>query len=139
MEKKFKSKVGWWYYLALLFSATATIFTFIRPNNFVKAIPLLLLTLLLMYIWLFTNYRITNNGWLIVQSGIFYKKKVAITDITAITSAFNPLSSPALSLDRLEIRTGKKIWNIISPQSKEEFVKLLKKINPQIEVKGMNL
>lgn len=139
MEKKFKSKVGWWYYLALLFSATATIFTFIRPNNFVKAIPLLLLTLLLMYIWLFTNYRITDNGWLIVQSGIFYKKKVAITDITAITSAFNPLSSPALSLDRLEIRTGKKIWNIISPQSKEEFVKLLKKINPQIEVKGMNL
>jgi len=46
-----------------------------------------------------------------------------------------PLSSYALSLDRLIIYKGDTQWLLISPVNKQDFVKLLKKHNPDIRIK----
>lgn len=43
------------------------------------------------------------------------------------------LSSPALSLDRLEVFYNKFDSVIISPQNKEDFIVALQNINPAIE------
>jgi hypothetical protein len=64
---------------------------------------------------------------LIVQSGPF-KWKVPVAEITGITPTRNPLSSPALSLDRLRINYGDGNSLMVSPEDKEKFIADLDKL-----------
>ena len=60
--------------------------------------------------------------------------KVEIKSIKRIYKTRNPLSSPALSLDRIAIVYNKYDEVLISPKNKKEFVEELLKINPDIVV-----
>ena len=60
--------------------------------------------------------------------------KVEIKSIKRIYKTRNPLSSPALSLDRIAIVYNKYDEVLISPKNKQEFVEELLKINPDILV-----
>jgi membrane protein YdbS with pleckstrin-like domain len=73
-------------------------------------------------LWLLSSTRYAlEPGQLRVQSGPF-KWRIPIADITAITPTSNPLSSPALSLDRLRIDYGKGRSVMISPRDKQGFL-----------------
>ncbi len=48
--------------------------------------------------------------------------KVPLDSITAVTETRNPLSSPALSLDRLKIRYGTDKFVMVSPADKHGFL-----------------
>ncbi|MDO9478112.1 MAG: PH domain-containing protein [Pseudohongiella sp.] len=56
-----------------------------------------------------------------MKSGPF-KWRVPIKQITSITPTSSPLSSPALSLDRLRIDYGRGESIMISPKNKEQFI-----------------
>ncbi|RKD24350.1 hypothetical protein BEP19_08115 [Ammoniphilus oxalaticus] len=85
------------------------------------------------WIWFSTGYTIDGDQ-LIVQSGPI-KKSVDIKSIRKIRETKNPLSAPALSLDRLEIIYGRfGDLALVSPQDKQRFIELLQNIQPQIEV-----
>jgi len=74
-------------------------------------------------LWLLLSTRYTlGYGQLVVLSGPF-KWRIPVADITSITPTSNPLSSPALSLDRLRIDYGKGKSLMISPRDKEQFVR----------------
>lgn len=81
------------------------------------------------WIWFGTFYRI-EDGFLFVRCGPF-KSEVEIARISKIKDTHNPLSSPALSLDRIEIR-GQGVYLIISPKQKMELINHLKEINNDI-------
>ena len=73
-------------------------------------------------IWLLSSTRYTlEPDRLIVQSGPF-KWRVPVADITGVTPTGNPLSSPALSLDRLRIDYGRGVSLMISPRDKDKFL-----------------
>lgn len=73
-------------------------------------------------LWLLVATRYTVNfTLLLVQSGPF-KWRVPIAEITSITPTRNPLSSPALSLDRLRIAYGRNNVLMISPRDKAQFL-----------------
>ncbi len=62
---------------------------------------------------------------------------IDITKITAIKRSYNPLSSPAASLKRLEIKfhhKGLPMTALISPVRESEFIENLKEINPNIKI-----
>jgi PH (Pleckstrin Homology) domain-containing protein len=87
--------------------------------------------------WIFraTDYRI-DGATLVIRSA-FLRWKIPIADIRTITPTHNPLSSPALSLDRLEIRhDGGDI--LVSPADKQGFIDSLRKVNPAIRVSFAN-
>ena len=63
------------------------------------------------------------------------EKKIAIADIEALESTVMPVSSYALSLDRLIIWSNGKPWMLISPTNRADFIKQLRKINPNIQLK----
>ena len=65
----------------------------------------------------------------------FFLKEIAIADIEALQPSILPVFSYSLSLDRIVIWKEGKMWMLISPQNEKEFVKLLKKFNPDIEIK----
>jgi hypothetical protein len=46
----------------------------------------------------------------------------------------NPISSPALSLNRLAIYKGNSLLIIISPQNREAFIEEMKKFNASLSV-----
>jgi len=74
-------------------------------------------------LWLLLSTRYTlEPRRLVVQSGPF-KWHIAVADITSITPSSNPLSSPALSLDRLRIDYGRSSSLMISPHNKNQFVR----------------
>lgn len=51
-----------------------------------------------------------------------------------LRAAKNPLSAPALSIDRIEILYGKYGIALVSPKNRVQFVKALLAENPGIEV-----
>ena len=57
--------------------------------------------------------------------------KVPLAEVTAVRSTRNPLSSPALSLDRLEITYGRRRI-MISPEDKARFLKELEARCPRL-------
>ncbi|WP_409254050.1 PH domain-containing protein [Bacillus sp. SCS-153A] len=96
-------------------------------------------------VWLIiaTYYEINGKMLKVVAGPIRYT--IEIDRIKSVRPSRNPLSSPALSLDRLEIiyskPTGKVetrfSWKtiLISPKNKQKFIEELLKINPNIDVK----
>ena len=63
------------------------------------------------------------------------EKEVKIEEITAVETTVLPVSSYALSLDRLIIYRNDQQWLLISPTDKKEFLRCLRKYNPDIKVK----
>nr|WP_297783395.1 PH domain-containing protein [uncultured Allomuricauda sp.] len=91
--------------------------------------------LLFVFVALFfsISYEVTDEV-LTVTTFFFIKKSVLIKDITRIVESNNPLSSPAASLDRLEIYYGKYNSTVISPKDKMKFIEHLKRLSPSIQV-----
>lgn len=94
----------------------------------------LLAVVLLFVEWLFrTTYYVIAGDELLIRSGVF-RWRIPIARIESVEPTNNPLSSPALSLDRLDIRYdgGKNI--LVSPEDREGFVGALMAVNPDISV-----
>lgn len=80
-----------------------------------------------------TGYRIDEKT-LIIHNGLL-KKKVSIKDIEKMKRTQNPLTSPALSLDRIEITSHSHNGILlVSPKNKRKFISLLKEANPDIKI-----
>jgi hypothetical protein len=81
-----------------------------------------------------TTYYTISGSTLRIKSGFIINIVVDIGAISKITPTRNMLSSPALSLDRLEIFYNKYDSVLISPDDKIEFAKQLKSINADISI-----
>jgi hypothetical protein len=72
-----------------------------------------------------TRYTV-GDGELRIVSGPF-RWRVALRDIRTVRPTRNPLSSPALSLDRLRIEYGASKWIMVSPRDQDAFVRALRR------------
>jgi len=92
--------------------------------------------IVLLCILFFGTKYVIEADELIVYGGI-YKKRIPIKQIRSLRPSKNPLSAPAMSIDRIEITFDPHIQVIlISPKEKELFVKKLLEINPSITLKS---
>jgi hypothetical protein len=106
----FASKIDGWLLVVLLGSALACLFA--AGSIMLSQMP-----------GPWSSYVLTATT-LDVRSGPF-KWRVAIAEVTDISPTRNPVSSPALSLDRIRIDYGDGRWIIVSPREKERFVREL--------------
>jgi hypothetical protein len=69
-----------------------------------------------------------------VQCGLIGWEYVAfpVDDVQSVRSTHNPLASPALSLDRLNIELGFRGRVLISPKDKAGFLRALGTLDPQL-------
>jgi hypothetical protein len=76
-------------------------------------------------VWLLaaTHYTV-DRGYIRIVSGPF-RWKVPVAEITSVTATRNPLSSPALSLDRICIRYGGRRRIMISPADRAGFLEAI--------------
>jgi purine-cytosine permease-like protein len=129
--KRFKSKVDTWILvlmiIAIVFQIVAVGTAALQAEDPLAATGLILLVIGVsgLLVWLlFSTYYTVERGYLRIASGPF-RWRVALDDITSVTSTRNPLSSPALSLDRIMIRYGKRGRVMVSPADREGFLKAI--------------
>jgi hypothetical protein len=110
---------------------SAMIPAIIKPVK-VGLVIMILIILFIGWVWFGTGYEIADNK-LKVYSGPF-RYTVPLQEIKEIKRTRNPSSSPACSLDRMEIKYGKSKRVMISPADREGFIKMLIEKSPHINL-----
>jgi hypothetical protein len=136
-ELVFASKRDWWIVVLLWASVLVSLVSVVAALRAEGAtreslFPLLLLGFvwgLVMWVLYGTHYTLTAE-LLLIRSGPM-RYKVPLAEIEAVRSTRNPLSSPALSLDRLEITYGRRRI-MISPEDKPRFLTELRARCPRL-------
>jgi hypothetical protein len=129
----YRSKIGWELVIPLAVIFGGETILFIHEG----AWPGLLITLpaLAFITHMFcTTYYTVDGDTLKIRCG-FMKKTVAIKTIRKISDDMNWISSPALSLDRLELFFNTYDSVVVSPKDKKGFVLHLLQVNSAIELK----
>ncbi len=127
MPTVYKSKVDTWLLVLLVVSmvislGASVLVILCAPVVVWWALPINLLLGVGLPLWLLTNTRyILAPNQLTIRSGPF-TWQVPVSDITRMYPTRNPLSSPALSLDRLCLEYGRGKSIMISPANKEQFI-----------------
>ena len=93
----------------------------------------LLLYVSLVYLMVSIKYEINESQLIIHQA--MGKMVIDINTVKSIEPTHTILSAPASSLDRLRISYNKYDDVVISPRRKEEFIRQLHSINPNIVFK----
>ena len=86
------------------------------------------------HVFLYTHYTITKHGMLEIRSGLYQFKPIDIQSIKFISPTRSLISSPASSLDRLEIKYAKFSSVLVSPKDKSAFIDSLLHVNKNIKV-----
>ncbi len=142
-SRPYPSKRDWWIVLIVWGTIAATIFAAVQAAQsafasmaglafvlFCAAVVLGLLTIL------YATYYIIIGDRLIAHCGPF-KQSVLLQDIEEVVPSHNPLSSPALSLDRLHVRCRGSVFGLlISPRDKQGFLTELVARAPQLRIDG---
>ena len=130
MKKVYPSKIGVWLVLILI-TATVPVFYAAFSKQEYGGLPVLIIvTIFVIHLIATTRYTIDGTT-LRVQSGFIVNKKISITTISKVGETYNPISSPAASLDRLQIYYSDGTV-IISPKDKAGFISHLHAVNPDI-------
>jgi PH (Pleckstrin Homology) domain-containing protein len=94
---------------------------------------ILLVAELFLFEWILrSTYYVIEGDTLVIRSG-FIGWRVPIREISSVTRTRSPISSPALSLDRLRVAYGAKRI-LISPEERDRFLAMLRSVNPAITV-----
>lgn len=128
MNRVYRSKVDTWLGIVLggvplasLYAARQLVHAPV-PGRWLLAVPILLLGVCLpLSILFFTTYRIKGD-LLMIRSGIF-TWNIPIRAISKVEATRDPLSSPALSFDRIRIEYGPAKSVAVSPFRKDDFLR----------------
>ena len=138
--KTYKSKFGFeiMIFLTLLFGGIILFMTYQKESfKVILSVGIIFIVVygLFLYLNFSTEYTITETGILKVKCGFLYNKDFDINKIKSVANTGNMMSSPAPSLDRIELTYGKFDIIVISPKDKFGFARELTKVNPKIENK----
>ena len=127
MATFYRSKIDWWLLAVLLVAIGLSLWSAIETLSrgtvtawIYAAVIAMVGAVLPLWLVLSTHYTL-GDGELLVRSGPL-KWRIRVADITSVTETSNPLSSPALSLDRLCIQYGHYETLMISPRDKPKFI-----------------
>lgn len=126
--KTFRSKIDWWLILIIVGIFSYPIVEGISTKQY--GLSITMISILMIMFWMFSKIKYVIEGTMLKVWWI----KIDIHSIKRIFKTNNPLSSPALSLDRIAIVYNKYDEVLISPKFKKEFVDELLKIKPSIIV-----
>lgn len=100
----------------------------IIENDYLIVIVFAVISIAVFFLFRAIKYKIDNTNLIIGSS------KIDINSIRKIYKTKNPLSSPALSIDRIAIVYNKYDEVLISPKDKKGFVDAILQINSNIIV-----
>ncbi|MEX0315286.1 MAG: PH domain-containing protein [Allomuricauda sp.] len=132
--KRYPSKISYGLLLFVLISLVAGTVPLVSSGNWIGISINLAVLAFALYVF-FSIYYIIEVNSLIIRVGVLFNWKVEISSIKMIAESNSWISSPAASLDRLNIIYNQHSSILVSPRDKTGFIAQLKQINPQIEVR----
>lgn len=94
---------------------------------------LALIAISLALAWLcVVSYTITDDT-IIVQRGPL-RSQMPLGRLRTLRGTREAMAAPALSLDRIEIRTDKGLWLLVSPSDRPGFIRAIQERVPSIEL-----
>lgn len=130
----FTSKISWVIVVLLIVISGVSGYWLLLQRSWWGLFIFALVVAFVAQMFLTTNYRIEGD-YMIIRCGFLYRLRIDVRTIQRIEETRNPLSAPALSLDRLEIFYGRYDSVLVSPRDKETFITCLQNIAPKIHVK----
>lgn len=123
-NRVFKSAVDNWYYVLMvavpIIVVVPAFFTTLTTDDYLALGIALIAATLPVWLLFTTDYQI-NRQELLIRSGPF-RWNIRRADIQKVEPSRSLLSSPALSLDRLQITYGNNRRILVSPRDKEGFI-----------------
>ena len=126
----FKSAVDWWFYAVVVTTVLLFLVAAIPVVRTGSSMGMIVMALtgalgLGLPVWLLfsTHYTVTESE-LAIKSGPF-KWRIERASIHYVTPSSSALSSPALSLKRLDIRYGEGQSVLVSPTNQDDFISAL--------------
>ncbi len=123
----FKSAVDWWFYLVVIGAAAVALLGVLplfrtgHGTQITFAAGILLVAVgLPFWLLLSTTYRVDSRA-LHVRSGPFHWS-IPLSEIQTARASRSAWSSPALSLERIEIRYGNDKSILVSPADRPGFL-----------------
>ena len=141
----YKSKVDLWIAILLIlvivlgmYFTTLSIFFSASVKESIGLGITGIFMILSVIIFIPVNYTLLESQ-LLIRFGLF-RHRINYQDIRSVKKTFNLLSSPALSLKRIEIQYSKGIgFTLISPNDIESFVKDLSVKGPHLKLENGEL
>ncbi len=140
----YKSKVDWWLGLILFLRPVVTIGVLVKliseggDGIWIGVLPVVFVALLYGGL-IFPMRYILMEDHLLIRSG-FVKQRIPYADMESVEPSRNLISSPALSLDRIQIMTKNSgFGQRVSPKGKLEFMSELATKTPHLEISGDSL
>jgi hypothetical protein len=136
-KKLFRSRVSVLVIIFFLTLFVPTLISIINQKTYNELYPLGGILIFITSILCGIRYIIIKNEVYIRIFWIIPFGKVNVLDIISVERSYNPLSSPAASLNKLHISYKKDFkcnYLLISPIQEKEFINILKKINSNIHV-----
>jgi len=128
--KTHRSKIDLWLIAVLATSLLLPLgLTVIFPSTLLLTL-IILSPVLGLFLWLFSTTKYEIRGANLYISSGPVKFNFPIGEITSVKATRNLLSSPALSLDRLEIKYGSGKTTLVSPKDKSNFLSDIGWIEP---------
>ncbi|MBR3120126.1 PH domain-containing protein [Oceanobacillus profundus] len=128
----FPSKKDKWLTIVIWGIALLGFITPLIKAQLISAFIMLLLGLFLLWFWFKTGYKI-EGGKIIIHYGPI-RQTIKINEIEVIMKSKSPLTAPALSMDRIQIRCGRYDIFSISPQNQDRFLEVITDMNPDISL-----
>jgi hypothetical protein len=139
----FRSRVDWWLVILLLVVPGWPIATeWANRGGSPPASLWVLIAALAILVVTFVPVRYVIEGKTVsIQCGLIGWEYAAfsVDDVQSVRPTHNPLASPALSLDRLNIDLGFRGNILISPKPKGEFLRVIRTLNPQLHPREHSL
>jgi hypothetical protein len=126
--KIYESKIDWWLIVLVFGALLSPIYYGIIENDYLIVVVFAVISIAVFFLFRAIKYKIDNTNLIIGSS------KIDINSIRKIYKTKNPLSSPALSIDRIAIVYNKYDEVLISPKDKKGFVDAILQINSNIIV-----
>jgi hypothetical protein len=142
VNKHWKSKVDWWLGVLLAMMPVVTLAGAIAAYSSGAGIAVAVVPVVIVGaitgLFLFPLYYELTGSALVIRFGVF-RSKIPYESIRQVVPTRNPLSSPALSLDRLHIDTGNPLGPNISPAERSAFLDALVARTPGLRRDGDRL
>lgn len=132
MTTVYKSKIGPELIILLCVGMMPGLITALAEKEKDNETIFILLAVLMLILVLMSTTRYKIEGTTLRAYVLFFGyRPVDIQTITTIKDTSNPLSAPAASIDRLEVRHSRG-YLLVSPKDKKGFIAALQQINPAI-------
>ena len=133
MTKVYKSKIGIEIILILGVTFGSVAVAMVMYGDYSPLLINFIIIGFIGYIFWKTEYTIMGTN-LNIKCSFLINEDVEISSIRRIKETYNPISAPAVSIDRRQIIYNNSGSVLISPKKKKEFINHLLKINPDIQV-----